>query len=287
MESSGEGQVRSFGLHVPRHAVSPRQVARAGEIWRLCQEAAVQASSEGGWPPERYIEESVSFIVSRMTVSHDREVGSGEPLVARTWVHDFRRGILSKRQVTLSDRSDASVARATQQWVHVAGDGAGNITPARASPALLRDFAPVQVEGAEIVRLPSYERRDPSPAQAFEVQVWHTWMDPLAHANHPAYVDWCDEGTSRILVAAGVDPQCLAPVCEEVTWKTGAVAGDRVVVETSLVGILEDPRVGTAAVLSHRMVDPTAEVRFANATTVRGLIGLAADESTWQGWFAG
>ena len=36
----------------------------------------------------------------------------------------------------------------------------------------------------------------------FEVEAWWTWMDPLDHVNHPAYVDRCDEGISRRMAAA-------------------------------------------------------------------------------------
>ena len=33
----------------------------------------------------------------------------------------------------------------------------------------------------------------------------------LKHANHPAYVDWCDEATSRVMVRAGLDPLAQRP----------------------------------------------------------------------------
>lgn len=249
----------SFPLRLHRHAASPRGVARAGEIWRLCQEVAVQDAIRVGWPPSRFAEERVAFVVTRMVVAHRREILYGDALTARTWVRDFRRGLLTRRQVELFDEG-GTLAEATQEWVHVNA----SLRPARATAALTSAFPPAELP-FPMATLPAFEPAN-GPVHRLDLEVWHTWMDPLGHVNHPVYVDWADEGTSRVLLAAGLDPVALVPVAEEVQFKRPANAGDAVRVETRLVG-----RTATGdAVLDHWIGAPEGEA-FATARTVRRL----------------
>lgn len=245
-------------IGIPRHAAGPRQVARAGEIWRLFQELAIQASTAVGWSPDRYLAHGTAFVVYGMTAVHHREVVYGERLQARTWVHDFKRDTLTKRQVRLHDAA-GPVAACTQQWVHV--DSA--LKPVRASPALMSAL-PVEHPDEPSVSLPPLAVGFEGAEHSFAFSPWYTWMDPLAHVNHPAYVDFCDEGCSRALAAAGVDPHLLVPVAEQVAFKIGALAGQRIEVRTRVVGRTE----GGDAVLQHEV---GGEALFARATTVRRL----------------
>ena len=43
--------VWEFPLTLPRNAFTAREAPRAGDIWRLCQDAATLASIRSGWPP--------------------------------------------------------------------------------------------------------------------------------------------------------------------------------------------------------------------------------------------
>ncbi len=256
-----------ISLSLPRHAANPRGVGRAAEVWRLFQEAAVIASTRVGWPPERYVQAGTGFVVYGMTVRHAREVVYGEPLQAETWVPSFARGILSRREVRLSGHL-GPVAAATQRWVHVGA----SLKPTRASPELVGALT-LEDRGEPELQLPGFEPAD-GPERAFAFEVWHTWMDPLGHVNHPAYVDFCDEATSRLLAKAGEDPVRLVPVAEQVDWKRGAVAGERVVVWTRAAGRSVDGD----AVLLHRITGegPDAPL-YATATTVRRLLGAGGD----------
>ena len=247
-------------LSLPRHAASPRGVGRAGEIWRLFQEAAVQDSIRVGWPPERYNEHGSAFVVYGMSVRHHRELRYGEPIHAETWVEDFRRGILSRREVRLHG-PDGPIADGTQRWVHVGAD----LRPKRAPAALMEAFALAPRDEGEVdlpaaAPLEGAERR-------FAFEIWHGWMDPLGHVNHPAYLDFCDESTSRALGEAGLDPVRMVPVAEQVDWKRGAGALERLVVHTRVAG-----RSGRGdAVLAHRITDEAGAL-YATATTVRRLV---------------
>lgn len=250
-------------LSLPRHAASPRGVGRAGEIWRLFQEAAVQDSIRVGWSPERYVEQRSAFMVYGMSVRHHRELPYGEPVHAETWIHDFRRGILSRREVRLAG-PDGPIADGTQRWVHVGAD----LRPTRAPEALVRAFRIAPTDEPEVGLPPATPLEGQEHRFAFEV--WHTWMDPLAHVNHPAYLDFCDESTSRVLARAGLDPVGLVPVAEQVDWKRGAVALDRLAIHTRATGRTAEGD----AVLTHRIThadDPDA--LYATATTVRRMTG--------------
>lgn len=258
-----EPAIHRFPLQLPRHGVSPRQVARAGDVWRLFQESAVMAAAKVGWTGDRFIAERVGFIVSRMTVRHHRELAYGEPVEGRTWLRDWRRDTISRREVRLHVDGQP-LAEATQQWVHVAlSDDLDSITPTRGSPELMKAFPPVSVD-EPMVKLPLVEQTVQATPHIWAFEVWHTWMDPFAHVNHPVYVDWCDESTSRCLIAAGLDPQNMVPVAEQVRFKRGLVGGNRVNVSTQIVGLAGDGSV----VLRHRIETVDGEVA-ADATTVR------------------
>jgi acyl-CoA thioesterase FadM len=253
-------------------------VARAGDIWRLFQEAAVRASVDVGWSGQRFIDEGVGFIVSRMTVIHHRELAYGEPVDGRTWIRDWRRSTLSRREVRLSVAEEA-IADATQQWVHVAlNTDSGGITPTRASEALLASFPSLDVD-VPMVRMPEVVSPVRSAPHVFSFDVWHTWMDPFAHVNHPVYVDWADEAIARQMIAVGLDPQRIVPVADQVRFKRGLTGGTSVTLETQIQGLTSSGDV----VLRHR-VDTVDGQTAADVITVRRLHGERQPD--WLGVFA-
>ncbi|MCA9529548.1 MAG: hypothetical protein KC543_05395 [Myxococcales bacterium] len=242
---------------LPRHAFSVRNAARAGDIWRAFQELAVEASSEVGWPPSRFLAVGTAFVVRKMTVVHHRETPYGEPLRARTWVWRFRRDMISTREVRLSGAA-GPLASGTQEWVHI--DAAGR--PARAPASVIAAF-PEHVEDGPIT-LPDYDERPGERRVTFELRPWHVRMDPLGHANHPAYVDWLDESVSRAMAEGGLDPIELVPVAETVLFRSATHAGEDVTVTTRRVGVTASG----AVVLRHHVATPDAP-RAAEAVTIR------------------
>ena len=255
--------LEEFTLQLPRNAFGPRDAARAGDLWRAFQDAAILGSSRRGWPPSRYRDEACAFVVRAMTAVHHRETRFGEPLAARTWISTFKRGVMSDRQVRLSAVGGGLVAAATQRWVHVR---LPDLKPVRASADLERCFGVLAPEGEGDVRLPAFAPIEGGAGHTFAFDAWHTWMDPHAHANHPAYVDWADEAVSRMIAARGADPQRLAPVAEEVAWRSGVLAPERVTVASRLVGRTEAGH----AVLGHTFTGGDGRL-CAEATTVRAL----------------
>lgn len=233
-------------MAIPRHAAGPRQVARAAEIWRLFQELALRATVAAGWPPERYQEVGTAFVVHGLCGRHLREVRYGQRLRAQTWVQDFRRATLTRRQLRLLDEQGL-VAEGVQQWVHTDAE----LRPVAARRELVEAF-PCEPERGAAPPLEEPRVAVEDPGASFELEVWHTWMDPLAHLNHPTWLDLCDEGTMRRVAAAGGDPQALLPLAEELVFKRGAVAGQRLQVQTRAVGLGQ----GGAVLFEHEVLGP-------------------------------
>ena len=250
--------VWEFPLTLPRNAFTAREVPRAGEIWRLCQDVATLASINAGWPPARYRSENVAFIVYRMTVLHEAATPYGAVLDTKTWVSRLRRRTLCTREIRVRTGGHP-VAAATQEWVHVDFD---TLKPKQASLEAAAAFREIDIEPS--VSLPDFEER-PGGADELRFEMWQTWADPLAHANHPAYVDWCDEATSRHMRDAGLDPVLLRPIAERVTFRSAVLPGEEVVVNTKRVGVIR----ADAVVLQHDL--HTERGPAAEALTVRGL----------------
>lgn len=250
--------VCEFSLSLPRNAFSAREVPRAGDIWRLCQDAATLASIESGWSPSRFRAEKVAFIVYKMTLVHGADTHYGAVLDAKTWVSRLRRRTLSTREVRVRHRGEL-VAAATQEWVHVDLE---TLKPKQSTEEAAAAFPPVDLEPS--VGFPEVEER-PGALSEMSFEMWQTWADPLAHANHPAYVDWCDEATSRQMAGAGLDPVLLEPVAERVTFRNAVLPGERVTVRSRRVGVVGDDSV----VLSHHL--ETERGTAAEATTIRTL----------------
>ncbi len=249
-------------LMLPREAFSPRDAARAGDLWRTFQQAAVQGSGKVGWPPHRYRELGSAFVVREMRVLHHREAGYGENIWAHTWIGQFRRGLLATRHIDIMG-DQGPLCSASQEWAHVSS----TLRPTRAPKELVDAFC--VVEGRrDAIQLPAIVHADQGPVHQFAFTCWHTWMDPLGHANHPVYVDWCDEAISMAMAGVGLNPIALGPVAERVKWKKGVVAGARVVIHTQRTG-----RTETGGVVFEHVLKAPDDSVYAMATTVRRMAG--------------
>lgn len=251
--------MEDFELHPPRHAYGPLDIARAGDVWRVLQEAAAEGSSRRGWPPERYTEEGHGFLVRGVRVVHHRPLIRGEPVRARTWVSTFRRGTFTDRQVQLY--GETPIASATQAWVHVRTRP--DVRVVRAPECLEASF-PIEDLAPDVV-LPEWQ---PSEGTSWEMalQTWFSWMDPMGHVNHPTYLDWCDEALARAVAERGGDPHALQPLAEELQFRSAVVAPERVLVRGRLVGGTADK----AAVCYVEVLGADERV-CATATLVRDL----------------
>jgi acyl-CoA thioesterase FadM len=256
-------EARAFPVVLQRNAFGPRLVARAGDVWRGMQDVIVDQSSSVGWTPERYLEADRMFIVRTATVVHHQELRITESLVGRTWVSRARRDLLFTREVRLFTGSDDRlVCTASQEWALLTRA----LEPTRAGAELYAAFS--ITGGFPATALPAFVPvQGPLRVHHLAFRTWHLWMDPHGHVNHPAYVDYCDEGTSRLLAAAGLDAQGLSPLAEEVHFRAAIGPDAEVDVETSLEG-----RAGEdVGVFAHRIL--VAGKVCATATTFRRVVG--------------
>lgn len=243
-----------FAYVLPRTAFSPREAARAGDVWRAFQDIAVEAATRRGWSPMRMRALGSVWVVRSMTVVHAHETLFGDPLEGSSWVRRTRRGMLSSREVRLLD-ANGTVASATQEWAHLGAAGLCRM------PESMESDLGIHEEGG--IELPAFASAE-GASFGFDFDVWETWSDPVGHVNHPQYVDFCDESLSRRLRSAGVDPLELVPVAESVTFRSEVKPREHVRVRTSLVGLTDDG----ALVFDHRIGTETVE-RAADARTIR------------------
>ncbi|MFZ5444747.1 MAG: thioesterase family protein [Myxococcota bacterium] len=254
MKTFPEATLR-FPVTLQRNSFSPRLVARAGDVWRAMQDVVADQSSSVGWTPERYVEANTMFVVRTMTVRHEREVRIGEALEGRTWPSRERRQMLFTRQVRLF-AGDELIAGASQEWAYLSR----SLEPIRAGKDIFDAFR-IEV-GYPEVELPSFVALADQPTHTFDFTTWYGWMDPHGHANHAAYVDYCDEGIARLVAAGGEDPQALIPVAETVHFRAAIGPGELITVDTTLAG-----KTGSARVFKHRIL--SGEKVCATATTIR------------------
>ncbi len=275
--------------HLPRHAFTALDRARAGDVWRAFQETAVLASTACGWPPRRYRAEGTAFVMRSMTVVHHAEALYGEPLRGQTWIRRMRRGMLSTREVRLLRPAEGSavqgngaqgnaaqeIAAGTQEWVHVDA----SMRPARAPASLVEAF-PVVAEGAE-AQLPEWASAE-GPEHVFEFPIWYTWMDPLNHVNHPVYVDFADEVIATRCARAGLDPLRLRPHAESVTFFRGLEAGRNARVRSQLIGTTTMTAQGRDALVTRHLIEDEGGTTMATATLIRSHPDPAF-VSVWKG----
>lgn len=257
---------RPFPVSLQRNSFSPRLSARAGDVWRAMQDVVVDQSADVGWSPARYEASGTMFVVRSMTVEHRRELRYEDALVGRTWPVRARREMLFTREVRLLV-GDELVAAASQEWAYLSRA----LEPIRAGPDIFAAF--IREEGFPSVELPPHVPLR-GPVHRFTFRTWHLWMDPFGHVNHAAYVDFCDEATSRVLAGAGRPALQLSPVAETVHFRAAIGAEADVVVEVQLVGASGDD----ALVLGHRIL--VGEKVCATARTVRRLMGHSRD--SWR-----
>lgn len=263
---------KAFPVALQRNSFSPRLSARAGDVWRAMQDVVVDQSADVGWTPARYESTGTMFIVRSMTLQHARELRFEDRLVGRTWPVRARRDMLFTREVRLF-AGDELVASASQEWAYLSR----KLEPIRAGQDIYSAFQ--REEGFPSVDLPAHEPIEGLPVFRFTFRTWHLWMDPFGHINHPAYVDFCDEATSRVLAKAGLPALQLSPLAESVHFRAAIGADEDVIAEVHLIGAVGDD----AVLLGHRIL--IGDKVCATAKTVRRLFGHGRD--AWRAAFGG
>jgi acyl-CoA thioesterase FadM len=226
--SSGplDASIGTCELAVSRHTCGPRDVVRAGELWRLVQEATVLDSAARGWPPARYRSEGRTFVVRSLFGRHHGELGWGTPVRADTWVAVSGRVVFTRRTELRSE--GAALLSAEVGWAHV---HAGR--PARAPAELIAALGQGPAE-----RLPASE----STTLGEQLIEWtftpsFADTDPLGHVNHCRFVDWADELLYRWLDGRGIDPHGVRPHVDQLRFHSGSPPGASLTAMLSRVAV--------------------------------------------------
>lgn len=226
-------------VHRMRRRISHADVDFLGELkvsalLGMCEQAAVEASTEAGFDAVRYTEEGRVWIIRRTRLARFAAVGGGEEIELRTRVIDFRRA-RSLRHYEVW-RGGEQVAEATTDWVYcdlLSG------RPTRIPEALQRALyagAPPTLARAEA--LPP-DREEAATELAVDVRPSH--LDHVRHVNNAVYSSFLEDGAFALFAASGWGLErmldgagALRLVRLDAEYVKDAVAGDALVVRSWL-----------------------------------------------------
>ena len=162
---------------------------RASAFLRYAQDAAWVHSDLAGFDRAWYLERDLTWVVRCLTLDVLGPSLAGTSLKVTTEVLGMRR-VLARRHGEIIDRAGALVATVDTDWL-LTGPG---LVPVRIPPDFEGAFpaVPATFEPAR-VPLPS----TPTGAHLRTFHVRRSEVDPLAHVNNAAYVDYLEESLAE------------------------------------------------------------------------------------------
>jgi len=165
---------------------NPAGVLRTGGLLRFAQDAAWIHSERLGFDRQWYTSRGLWWVVRCAEVLVHDDVRVGETVDVTTRVVGYRK-VWARRRTDVTHTSGDVAATLLTDWVITDGRGA----PARLPAAFLDLFgALVQPFTPGRVMLPPLRVED-SRTRTFSVRPHD--LDPLAHVNNAAYVDYLEE----------------------------------------------------------------------------------------------
>jgi acyl-CoA thioester hydrolase len=206
-----------LGAEGPNGAVMPQRVLE----WM--QDAAANASTLAGHPPERYRALGAGWFVKELSIAIDRPIRYRDPIAIETWVSDFRR-FRSRRDYRLYV-NDTIAARAFADWMLLERDpDSGRVRPLRADQELLAAF-PIDPEHAiERDEIPSWNEQAIEAIDRRTVRA--TELDRHRHVNHTVYLGWVEDHVRAML---GDETELK---CARIEYESDAKLGDEIGLET-------------------------------------------------------
>jgi acyl-CoA thioester hydrolase len=122
--------------------VSPEEIDRLGHVNNLAyiawmQAAALAHSAAQGWPPQRYQEAGMGWVVRAHQIKYVQPAFLGEAVVVRTWVADLKRASSTRNYKILRATDRGLLATAATEWAFVRFP-AGTLQ--RIPPELIQSF---------------------------------------------------------------------------------------------------------------------------------------------------
>lgn len=178
---------------------TPDAVARTSALLRYAQDVARVHSDRLGFDRAWYLAHDVTWVVRTAELSVLGDIPLGETVAVSTIVIGFRRVWARRRtEVRLADGTLAAWAHT--DWVVI---GPGGV-PGRVPAEIVQAFAgnPAAFEPGRVTLPPT-----PADAVTWRSGVRASDLDPLAHVNNAAYLDYLEES---ILAAGGGSAAWLA-----------------------------------------------------------------------------
>ena len=124
------------------HTVAAAEIDELGHASNLVylqwtQAAAIAHSAAQGWPAEAYQRLGSGFLVRSHHIEYLRPALSGDEIVVRTWVADFRRASSLRKYEVLHRGDGGLLAKAETLWAFV---NLATGRPARIPPDLQAAF---------------------------------------------------------------------------------------------------------------------------------------------------
>jgi acyl-ACP thioesterase len=170
---------------------------RASTFLRYAQDAAWVHSDAAGFGRDWYLERGLTWLVRCVELDVLEPSGPGDTLSVSTEVVGLRR-VWARRRGEVLGPEGALVAVVLTDWV-MTGPG---FVPVRVPAEFFKVF-PAVPEGFEPARVPL----PPTPAEAYlrRFHVRRSEIDPMAHVNNAAYVDYLEESLAEAGAGAALD----------------------------------------------------------------------------------
>lgn len=160
---------------------------RSSGYLRYAQDLAWLHSESAGFDHEWYTERGLTWLVRAVELDIVSAVEYGSELIVSTEVIGFRRVWARRRSEFHAAGSERPAAIAITDWVLLNARGAPTRVPIEIVEVFVEpqaSFMPMRIE------LPP----TPADANAFAWTVRRSELDPMAHVNNAAYLDYLDEG---------------------------------------------------------------------------------------------
>ena len=159
---------------------------KSGGYLRFAQDLAWIHSESGGFGRDWYSGRGLTWLVRAIELDVLDEIAYGSEVTVSTEVIGFRRVWARRRSEFHAADSERKVAEAITDWVLLNERGIPTTVPAEIADAFVEpdtDFTPLRL------RLPV----TPPDAAELPMRVHRMEVDPMAHVNNAAYIDYLDE----------------------------------------------------------------------------------------------
>jgi acyl-ACP thioesterase len=169
---------------------TPDGQIRASALLRDAQDVAWQHSDQLGFDRQWYADRGLTWLVRGVELTVEARIPTGIDLAVITRITGYRR-VLARRHTTFELPDGTRAAWARTDWVMLDRRGQPTRVPPEI-PSRFPDPPPSFVPTRVDLPMP------PDAALRWQFEVRRQDLDPLAHVNNAAYLDYVDEAVARL-----------------------------------------------------------------------------------------